>query len=146
MWHCVVTKLYILEWLFIVPSTRCTCIMIMFNQLLDMPHLTGGWIILAKKKCSLTGIWTHLCTTFERNKLCLNLTTSVMPRIHVWLSTQKIPQTHPDYKQQFSLFFLYQGLCGNNCNSGLSLPKRQIAQALNLCLFSWKTVIMLCII
>ena len=29
-----------LEWLFIVPGTRCTFVMIMlFNQLLDMPHL-----------------------------------------------------------------------------------------------------------
>jgi hypothetical protein len=29
-------------------ATRCTCVMIMlFNQLLDMPHLSGGWIILA---------------------------------------------------------------------------------------------------
>ena len=38
---CCVTKLYILEWPFIVPSTRCTCVMIMlFNQRLDMPHLS----------------------------------------------------------------------------------------------------------
>ena len=41
---------------FIVPSTRCPCVMIMvFNQLLDMPHLSGGWIILAKEKWSVTG-------------------------------------------------------------------------------------------
>ena len=54
---CCVTKLHILEWPFIVHSTRCTCVMIMlFNQLLDMPHLSGGWIILAKEKCSLTGM------------------------------------------------------------------------------------------
>ena len=54
---CCVTKLHILEWPFLVPSTRYTCVMIMlFNQLLDMPHLSGGWIILAKEKCSLTGI------------------------------------------------------------------------------------------
>jgi hypothetical protein len=65
---CCVTKLYILEWPFIVPSARCTCVMIMlFNQLLDMPHLSGGWIILAKAKCSLTGLQTNLCTAFERN-------------------------------------------------------------------------------
>jgi hypothetical protein len=25
-------------------------------HLLDMPHLSGGWIILAKEKCSLRGI------------------------------------------------------------------------------------------
>jgi hypothetical protein len=50
-----VTKLHILEWPFIVLSTRCTCAMIMlFSQLLEMPHLSGGWIILAKNKCSLT--------------------------------------------------------------------------------------------
>uniref|UniRef100_A0A8K9X113 Origin recognition complex subunit 2 n=1 Tax=Oncorhynchus mykiss TaxID=8022 RepID=A0A8K9X113_ONCMY len=45
---CCLTKLHILEWPFIVPSTRCSCVMIMlFNQLLDMPALSGGWIILA---------------------------------------------------------------------------------------------------
>jgi hypothetical protein len=54
---CCVTKLHILGWTFIVPSTRCTCVMIMlFNQLLDMPQLSVGWIILAKEKCSLTGM------------------------------------------------------------------------------------------
>ena len=38
-----VTKLHILDWSFIVPSRRCTCTMIMlFNHLLDMPHLSGG--------------------------------------------------------------------------------------------------------
>ena len=52
-----VTKLHILEWAFIVTSTRCTCVMILlFNHLLDMPHLSGGWIILAKEKFSLTGM------------------------------------------------------------------------------------------
>ena len=52
-----VTKLHISEWPFIVPSTRWSCVMIiLFNQLLDMPHLSGGWIILAKEKCSLTGM------------------------------------------------------------------------------------------
>ena len=30
----------------------------LFNQLLDMPHLTGGWIILAKEKCLLIGMET----------------------------------------------------------------------------------------
>jgi hypothetical protein len=51
-----------LEWPF-DPSTRHTYIMIMlFNQLLDMSHLSGGWIILAKEKSSITG----MCT-FERN-------------------------------------------------------------------------------
>jgi hypothetical protein len=63
---CCVTKYHILEWLFIVPSTRCTCVMIMlFNQLLDMPHLSGGGIILAKGICSRTGMETHLCICFR---------------------------------------------------------------------------------
>jgi hypothetical protein len=40
-----------------VPSTRCTGVMVMlFNQLLDMLYLSGGWFILAKEKCSLTGM------------------------------------------------------------------------------------------
>jgi hypothetical protein len=57
LWHCVVTKLHILEWPLIVPSTRCTYVIIkLFNQLLDMPHLPVGWITLAKEKCSLTGM------------------------------------------------------------------------------------------
>jgi choline-glycine betaine transporter len=38
---CCVAKLHTLESPFIVASTRCTCVMIMlFNQLLDMPHLS----------------------------------------------------------------------------------------------------------
>ena len=71
---CCVTKLHILEWPFIVPSTRCTCVMIMlFNQLLDMPHVSGGWIILTKEKCSLTGMETNLRTTFEINWLFVRM-------------------------------------------------------------------------
>ena len=56
LWHCVcVRKLHILEFHFIVPSTSYTCVMIMlFNQLTDMPHLSVAWIILAEEKCSLT--------------------------------------------------------------------------------------------
>ena len=51
LWHCVVWQLHILECPFIVLSTRCTCVMIMLsNQLLDMPHLLDGWIILTKAK------------------------------------------------------------------------------------------------
>ena len=41
--------------------------MMLFNQLLDMPHLSGGWMTLVKEKCSLTGMKTNLCTTFEIN-------------------------------------------------------------------------------
>ena len=56
LWHCIVWQICTFEWHFIFPSTWCTCVMIMiFNQFLDMPHLSGGWIILANKKCSLTG-------------------------------------------------------------------------------------------
>ena len=40
---CCVTKLHILEWPFIVLRRSSTCLMTMlFNQLLDMPHLSGG--------------------------------------------------------------------------------------------------------
>jgi hypothetical protein len=31
----------------------------LFSQLLDMPHLSGGWIIVAKEKCSQTGKLGH---------------------------------------------------------------------------------------
>ncbi len=52
---CYVIKLHILECLFIEASLRHTCAIIMLsNQHLDMPHLWGGWIISARKKCSLT--------------------------------------------------------------------------------------------
>jgi hypothetical protein len=41
---------------FYCPLTRCTCVMtILFNQHLEMPHLSGGLIILAKEKYSITG-------------------------------------------------------------------------------------------
>jgi len=37
----------------IVPSPRHTCTVIMLcNQHLAMPHLSGGWMSLAKEKCS----------------------------------------------------------------------------------------------
>ncbi len=50
-------------------SLRHTCAIIMLsNQHLDMPHLWGGWIISAKKKCSLTLIYTDLWTISERNR------------------------------------------------------------------------------
>ncbi len=40
-----------------VRAFRHTCTIIMLsNQHLDMPHVWGGWIIWAKKKCSLTQI------------------------------------------------------------------------------------------
>jgi hypothetical protein len=52
---CCVTKLHILEWPFIVPSTICTCKTIMlFNQLLDMPLLSDGWMDYLAKGEMLT--------------------------------------------------------------------------------------------
>ena len=45
----------------------------LFNQLLDMSHLSGGWIILAKEKCSQTGMLTNVCTKLERNKLFMHM-------------------------------------------------------------------------
>ena len=42
-------KMHILEWPFIVPSTRCTFVMIMlFNQLIDMPHYQVDGYYLGK--------------------------------------------------------------------------------------------------
>ena len=50
---------------FIGHSTRYTCVMIMlFNQLVDMPHMSGGWIILAKEKCSLTVMYSNTSRHF----------------------------------------------------------------------------------
>jgi hypothetical protein len=61
---CYVTKPHILKRPFIVPSTRCTCVMIMlFHQLLDMPHQSGGWIISAKETTNRD------VNTFVQNKL-----------------------------------------------------------------------------
>jgi hypothetical protein len=57
---------------FYCPSTRCTCVMIMlFNQILDMPHMSGGWIILAKEKGSLTWMETNLLIKIlEKEAFC----------------------------------------------------------------------------
>jgi hypothetical protein len=38
-----------------------------------MPHLSGGWIILTKEKCSQTGMSIILSTTFERNMLSVRM-------------------------------------------------------------------------
>ena len=59
-------KLHILEWPFLVASRRHTCsIILLFNQHLYMPHLSGGLIILAKEKCSPTQILTNSRAKFE---------------------------------------------------------------------------------
>jgi hypothetical protein len=34
--------------------------------LLDIPHLSGGWIILAKEKCSLTDVIKFVHNIFEK--------------------------------------------------------------------------------
>ena len=58
------TNLHILELPFLVPSTTCTCVMIMlFNQLIDMPHQWMDYL----------GKGEMLKTTFERNKLFVNM-------------------------------------------------------------------------
>ena len=56
LWHCDKTAHFRVS--FHCPQHRCTCVMIILfnNQLLDMPHLSGGWNILAMEKCSLTGM------------------------------------------------------------------------------------------
>jgi hypothetical protein len=39
------------------PQHKVQSVMTMlFNQLLDMPHLSGRWIILTNENCSLTGM------------------------------------------------------------------------------------------
>jgi hypothetical protein len=53
---CCVTKEHIIEWPFIVPSPRCSVMIMLFNQLIDIPHLSCRWILLAKDKLSLTGM------------------------------------------------------------------------------------------
>lgn len=55
--HCVI-KRCMLECLFIINSLKHTCTLIMlFNQHLYLPHLSGGWIIL---KWSLTRLSANL--------------------------------------------------------------------------------------
>ena len=69
---CCVTQLNICG-LLLSPSTRCTCVMIMLcNQLLDMPHLSGGWIILATEKCPLMYVNKFVHKIFrEISVLCI---------------------------------------------------------------------------
>jgi hypothetical protein len=53
------------KWPF-VPCTSCTWVMIMlFIQFINIPHLSGEWIVLAKEKRSLTWMLTNLCTILE---------------------------------------------------------------------------------
>jgi hypothetical protein len=46
----------------------------LFNQLLDMPHLSGGWIILLTNKEMLTN---RNVNKFQRNKLYMRI-------VHFW--------------------------------------------------------------
>lgn len=75
--HCVImpsAKLHISEWPIIVTSPRHTPIIMLFNQHMDMQHLSVWWIILVKQQCSLTQISTNLCTKSERKKaVCVHL-------------------------------------------------------------------------
>ena len=68
---CCETKLHILEWPFIIPSTRFTFVMIMlFNQLLDMPHLR--WVDYLGKGEMLTNrdVNTFLHNILEKYAFC----------------------------------------------------------------------------
>jgi hypothetical protein len=42
--------------LLLFPAQGATVMIMLFNQLLDMAHLSGGQIIFAKEKCSLAGM------------------------------------------------------------------------------------------
>jgi hypothetical protein len=52
----VLWQMYILECPYIVPSTRCTCVVIMLFNTAYWYATSDGWIILANEKCSLTGM------------------------------------------------------------------------------------------
>ena len=44
----------------------------LFNQLLDMPHLSGGWIILAREKMLInSGVIKFVHTSERSNSLCI---------------------------------------------------------------------------
>lgn len=52
------------------PKHTCALIML-FNQPLDVPHLSGGWIILAEEKSTLTQILTNVSSKTERYDIFL---------------------------------------------------------------------------
>jgi hypothetical protein len=73
-----VTKLHILEWPFIVPSTRCTCVMItVFSQrnklLVPMEHF---WDLLFQ----LMKLCTSLCISLSLS-VCLSLSVSLYDKM-----------------------------------------------------------------
>jgi hypothetical protein len=50
--YCVTTTAHFSSYLLSTAQGAPVLIML-FNQFLDMPHMSGGWIILANEKCSL---------------------------------------------------------------------------------------------
>ncbi|KAM9443127.1 lysophospholipase D GDPD1 isoform 1-T2 [Salvelinus alpinus] len=94
----------------IVTNTRCTCVMIM---LLEMPHLSRGWIILAKEKCSLPGrhlmrdpdkmtksqhVITWLADTLLMRRALFNHLTARGIQVYVWVLNDE-----KDFKRAFDL-------------------------------------------
>jgi hypothetical protein len=72
----------------------------LFIQILYIPHLSGGWIILAEEKCSLTGMETNLCTTFERNKLFVRME-------HFWDLLFQLVKKHGTNTLHVAFIFLF---------------------------------------
>ena len=78
-------KLHILEGSAIVISPRDNCANIMqFNQHLSMPHLLGGWIVLAVEKCSLKQNSTN-----RNNLLCAQTKSLIFDFKEKWEQKQK---------------------------------------------------------
>lgn len=68
---------------------RQTCARaILSNQHLEMPHLSDGWIVLARR-CSLTWILTKSWTKFERNEPFLCLKNSWMSHFSSYINKTK---------------------------------------------------------
>ena len=79
------------QWPFTVPSTQCTCVMIMLFSFL-MCHTCQ-----VDKKCSLTGMYTNLCTLL-RYQLFVGM------EHFLELNSIFIPHIFPD-TQKYSLHF-----------------------------------------
>jgi hypothetical protein len=77
----------------------------LLNRLLDIPHLSGGWIILAKEKCSL------ICAQNVSNKLLKNVILILyMLRVYFLFSIDIQIITSED---RFPCFFKLSYLSGN---------------------------------
>ena len=106
---CGETQLHILEWPFIVPGTRCTCVMItLFNQLLDMPHLSREWMILGKGE---------MLTNRDGNKL-VRIVFSCVRNISgiFYFNLWNMWPTH----FACSFLFLFSVNCGCDCHTKLT--------------------------